>query len=91
MPVTFRNNPSAASCHKNLSSHSKRADGSFCILTRAFAGPLRSGTFARVKVMQAADFWNLDHMTERRKLDGSADRRIFFERQMRTASLRAWR
>jgi hypothetical protein len=37
--------------------------------------------------MQAADFWNLDHMTERRKLDGSADRRIFFERQMRTASI----
>jgi hypothetical protein len=22
--------------------------------------------------MQATDFWNLDHMTERRKLDGSA-------------------
>ena len=36
--------------------------------------------------MQAADFRNLDHMTERRKLDGSADGRIFFERQMRTAS-----
>jgi hypothetical protein len=36
--------------------------------------------------MQAADFRNLDHLTERRKLDGSADGRIFFERQMRTAS-----
>src|SRR5438874_13294078 len=30
---------------------------------------LRSGSFARVKVMQAADFRNLDHLTERRKLD----------------------
>src|SRR2546430_16299594 len=47
---------------------------------------LRSGSFARVKVMQAADFRNLDHLTERRKLDRSADGRIFFERQMRTAS-----
>src|SRR5437763_1683488 len=46
----------------------------------------QSGSFARVKVMQAADFRNLDHLTERRKLDGSADGRIFFERQMRTAS-----
>src|SRR5438105_10898626 len=46
----------------------------------------RSGSFARVKVMQAADFRNLDHLTERRKLDRSADGRIFFERQMRTAS-----
>jgi hypothetical protein len=36
--------------------------------------------------MQAADFRNLDHLTERRKLDGSAGGRIFFERQMRTAS-----
>src|SRR5438132_13425933 len=36
--------------------------------------------------MQAADFRNLDHLTERRKLDRSADGRIFFERQMRTAS-----
>src|SRR5205807_760429 len=35
---------------------------------------------------QAADFRNLDHLTERRKLDRSADGRIFFERQMRTAS-----
>src|SRR5437868_14711864 len=47
---------------------------------------LRSGSFARVKVMQAADFRNLDHLTERRKLDRSVDGRIFFERQMRTAS-----
>ena len=36
--------------------------------------------------MQAADFRNLDHLTERRKLDRSVDGRIFFERQMRTAS-----
>src|SRR5207253_5274190 len=46
----------------------------------------RSGSFARVKLMQAADFRNLDHLTERRKLDRSVDGRIFFERQMRTAS-----
>src|SRR5713101_2443984 len=36
--------------------------------------------------MQATDFWNLDHLTERERLDRSADGRIFFERQMRTAS-----
>jgi hypothetical protein len=35
-------------------------------------------------MMQAADFLNLDHVTERGRLDRSADRRIFFERQMRT-------
>ena len=61
--------------------------GSFCIPTRAFAGQLRSGSFARVKVVQAADFRNLDHMTERRKLDGSADGRILFERQMQVDGL----
>jgi hypothetical protein len=47
---------------------------------------MRSSSFARVKVMQAADFWNLDHMTKRGKLDGSADGCIFSERQMRAAS-----
>src|SRR2546429_7561265 len=36
--------------------------------------------------MQAAAFRNLDHLAERRKRDRSADGRIFFERQMRTAS-----
>jgi len=36
-------------------------------------------------MMQAADFWNLDHRTERGRLDRSADGRIFFERQMRAA------
>ena len=36
--------------------------------------------------MQAADFWNLDHVTEREGLDRSTDGRIFFEREMRTAS-----
>jgi hypothetical protein len=30
-------------------------------------------------MMQAADSWNLDHMTERGRLDRSADGRIFFE------------
>jgi Transposase DDE domain len=44
------------------------ANGSFCIFTRAFGSPLRSGSFARVKVMQAADFWNLHHVTEREGL-----------------------
>ena len=36
-------------------------------------------------MMQAADFLNLDHVTERERLDRSTDRRIFFKRQMRTA------
>ena len=36
-------------------------------------------------MMQAADFWNLDHRTEPGRLDRSADRRIFLERQMRAA------
>ena len=36
-------------------------------------------------MMQAADSWNLDHRTERGRLDGSADRCIFFDRQMRAA------
>ena len=35
-------------------------------------------------MMQAADFLNLDHVTERERLDRSTDRRIFFKRQMRT-------
>jgi hypothetical protein len=35
--------------------------------------------------MQAADFWDLDHLAKRGRLDRSADRRILFERQMRTA------
>jgi hypothetical protein len=34
---------------------------------------------ARTEMMQAADSWNLDHMTERGRLDRSADGRIFFE------------
>ncbi len=33
-------------------------------------------------MMKAADFWSLDHLSERRRLDWSAERRIFFERQM---------
>ncbi len=36
-------------------------------------------------MVQAAEFWNLDHAAERGRLDRSADRRIFVERQMRTA------
>jgi hypothetical protein len=36
-------------------------------------------------MMQAADFWNLDHRTERERFDRSADGSIFFERQMRAS------
>ena len=45
----------------------------------------RSGSFARVKMMQAADLWDLDHLAKPGRLDSSADRRILVERQMRTA------
>jgi hypothetical protein len=34
-------------------------------------------------MMQAADFWDLDHLAKRGRLDRSPDRRILFERQMR--------
>jgi hypothetical protein len=71
--------------HPSISTFSERAHGSFCILARALGSLFRLGSFARVEMMQAADFWNLDHMTEPGRLDRSADRRIFFERQMRTA------
>jgi len=54
-----------------------------CILTRALGSLCRSGSFARVKMMQAADLWDLDHLAKRGRLDRSADRRILFERQMR--------
>ncbi len=30
-------------------------------------------------MMQTADFWNLDHWTERRRLDGSAGRGLRFD------------
>ncbi len=56
-----------------------------CILKRVLGSVLPSGSFARVEMMQATDFWNLDHIAERERLNRSADRRIFFERQMRTA------
>jgi len=36
-------------------------------------------------MMQAADLWDLDHLAKRGRLERSADRRILFERQMRTA------
>ncbi len=47
-----------------------------CILTRALGSLCRSGSFARVKMMQAADLWDLDHLAKRGRLDRSADRRI---------------
>ena len=55
------------------------------ILTRALGSLCRSGGFACVKMMQAADLWDLDHLAKRGRLDWSADRRILFERQMRMA------
>src|SRR5260370_8940884 len=48
-----------ASFHKNSTSHSKRAHGSFCILTRAFGTLCRSGSLTRVKMIQRAAFTNL--------------------------------
>src|SRR5258708_9031956 len=53
-----------ASFHKNSTSHGKRAHVSLCIFTRALGSLFRSGMLTRVKMMQAADFWNLDYMTE---------------------------
>jgi hypothetical protein len=47
-----------------------------CILTRALGGLCRSGSFARVKMMQATDLWELDHLAKRGRLDSSADRHI---------------
>jgi hypothetical protein len=51
-----------------------------CILTRALGSLCQSGSFARVKMMQAAHLWDLDHLAKRGRLDRSADRRILFER-----------
>jgi hypothetical protein len=44
------------------------------ILTQALGTLCRSGSFARVKMMQAADLWDLDHLAKRGRLDRSADR-----------------
>jgi hypothetical protein len=56
-----------------------------CILTQALGSLCRSGSFARVKMMQAADLWDLHHLAKRGRLDSSADRRMLLERQMHTA------
>ena len=37
-------------------------------------------------MMQSADLRNFDHLTKRGRFDGSADRCIFFERQMHPAT-----
>src|SRR5260370_20734419 len=72
-----------ASCAGKLRlGHRKQTHDQIDILLQVFGSAFRSGSFARVKMMQAADFWSLDHLSERRRLDWSADRRIFFERQM---------
>ena len=54
---------------------------------RAFPGEdfeyrLRSGSFPCVKMMQSADLGNFDHPAKRGRLDRSADRRIFLEREV---------
>src|SRR5713101_9295629 len=86
MLVTFGIKPRTANLlPQETELHIANKRTAFCILTRAFGYLFRSGSFARVQMMQATDFWNLDHMTEPGRLDRSADRRIFFERQMRTA------
>ena len=58
--------------------NNERVHGLLCILTRALGSLFRSGSFARVKMMQAADLWDLHHVAKRRRLERSADRRIFF-------------
>jgi hypothetical protein len=45
------------------------------MLTRALGSLCRSGSFARVKLMQAADLWDLHHLAKRGRLDRSADYR----------------
>jgi hypothetical protein len=47
---------------------------------------VRLGDFPCVEMMQSADLRNFDHLTKRGRLDGSADRCIFFKRQMRPAT-----
>ena len=83
VPSCFRSNlERRCSFHEKGISHNKRVHDSFCILRPVPGSFLRSGSFARVKMMQAADFWNLGHMTKRGRLDRSAAGCILFERQM---------
>jgi hypothetical protein len=65
----------ASQTNARLAAFSHERWGSLC----------RSGSFARVKMMQAADLWDLDRLAKRGRLDSSADRRMLFERQMRRA------
>jgi hypothetical protein len=74
-----------ASFHRKLDFASQNERKARCILTRALGSLCRSGSFARVRMMQAADLWDLDHLANPGRLDSSADRRILVERQMRTA------
>jgi hypothetical protein len=60
--------------HRKLDFASQNERKARCILTRALGGLCRSGSFARVKMMQATDFWDLDHLAKRGRLDSSADR-----------------
>ena len=65
----------------------ERTHGCLDILHRTVRMSLRSGSLPSVKMMQAAHFWNFDHVAQRGRLDGSADRRILFKRQMCPAAL----
>lgn len=69
-----------------VSPASTRLIDSLCNLTRAGGRLFRSGRFARVKMMQAANVWNLDHRTKQRRLDRSAHGCILSERCVRHLS-----
>src|SRR6266404_5912963 len=86
MLVTFGIKPRTANLlPQETELHIANKRTAFCILARAFGYLFRSGSFARVKMMQATNFRNLHYMAKRGRLDGPADRCIFFERQMRAA------
>src|SRR5437588_4995625 len=87
VPSCLRSNlERRCSFHKKGISHSKRAHGSFCIPTRAFAGQSSIRQLCASKGDAGRRLSESRSPDERRKLDRSADGRIFFERQMRTAS-----
>jgi hypothetical protein len=62
---------SRASFHRKLDFDSKRAHKARCILAQALGTLCRSGSFARVKMLQAADLSDLDNLAKRGRLDRS--------------------
>jgi hypothetical protein len=56
-----------------------------CILTRALGSLCRSGSFARVKMMQAADLWDLDHLAKRANARQVSRQAHLAERRVRSA------